>query len=110
MDAARRADRALGSVLGPLAASPRWAPVGDTIAYLAGVGPGEIWLVHASDAGARRVSPPGRLYDPGIDWSPDGRWVIARGPNGLELVEVATGRVVALADVPRGLAQPAWKR
>jgi hypothetical protein len=95
--------------LGVSGLAPRWAPVGDTIAYMAGPNSSEIWLVDASGGGARLVSPPGRAYAIGIDWSPDRRWIIARGPDGLELVEVATGQVTSLPNLPADLSQPAWK-
>jgi hypothetical protein len=45
-----------------------------------------------------------------MDWSPDGRWIIAVGGGGLELLEVATGRVVPLPHLPPGLVHPAWQR
>lgn len=88
--------------------APRWAPAGDTIAYLGGGGE-QIWLVSANGSGARRVSQPGRYYVPGMDWSPDRRWIIARGSTSLELVEVATGNVIPLGGLPGDLSQPAWK-
>ena len=31
-----------------------------------------------------------------LSWSPDGRWLLARGQAGLELVEVATGLILPL--------------
>jgi hypothetical protein len=95
--------------LGISGLAPRWAPASDTIAYMAGSGWSEIWVVDASGGGSRRISLPGRAYATGIDWSPDQRWIIAYGPDGLELVEVATGRVVSLPNLPGGLSQPAWK-
>ena len=95
--------------LGVPGIAPRWAPAGDTIAYLGGPYQSEIWLVNANGGGSRRVSPAGRNYAPGMDWSPDRRWIIARGPTSLELVEVATGSILPLLSVPGDLTQPAWK-
>jgi Tol biopolymer transport system component len=85
---------------------PRWAPAGDTIAYLSG---SEIWLVSSGGGGARRVSPLGRSYGLGIDWSPDRHWIIARGSMSLELIEVATGQFLTLPGLPGGPYQPAFK-
>lgn len=96
--------------LGVPGVAPRWAPAGDTIAYVAGPGWTEIWLVDASGGGARRVTAQGRAYELGLDWSPDRRWIIARAGAGLELVEVATGRIVSLPSLPFELWEPAWRR
>jgi hypothetical protein len=88
---------------------PRWAPAGDSIAYLGGGSGSEIWLVNANGSGARRVSPAGRSYALGIDWSSDRRWIIARGQTSLELIEVATAQFLLLAGLPGNPTQPAWK-
>lgn len=95
--------------LGVPGIQPRWAPAGDTIAYLGGPGWGEVWVVAASGGGARRVSPAGRVYEYGIEWTPDLAWLIARSQFGLELIQVATGQVIPLSTVPGGLSQPALK-
>jgi hypothetical protein len=95
--------------LGVAGIAPRWAPAGDSIAYLGGPSGSEIWLVNSSGSGARRVSPPGRGYQPGMDWSPDRKWIIARGAGGLELISVATGAALPLTTVTSDASQPAWK-
>jgi hypothetical protein len=97
------------TALGVWGQSPRWAPAGDSIAYLGGGSQSEVWLVNANGGGNRRVSPAGRGYALGIDWSPDRHWIIARGPASLELIEVATGRVLPLLGLPSDLSQPVWK-
>jgi len=95
--------------LGIAGIAPRWAPAGDSIAYLGGPSQNQIWLVNADGTGARPVSQASRSYAPGMDWSPDRRWIIARGVASLELIEVATGRTIPLAGLPGDPTQPAWK-
>lgn len=95
--------------LGVPGVAPRWAPDGKTIAYLGGIIQSEIWVVDSSGSLARRVSPPGRSYGPGLDWSPDGKWIIARGVKSLELVYVATGKAVLLTNLSSDARQPTWK-
>ena len=84
---------------------PRWAPSGDSIAFLHNA---ELWLINSNGTGARRVGPAGRGYDPGIDWSPDRQFIVAVGPNGIELVHVPTGGIIPLS-LPPDLRQPTWK-
>jgi len=88
---------------------PRWAPAGDTIAYLGGPGWTELWVVSSTGGGARRVSLPGRNYEFGIEWSPDRAWLVARSQYGFELIQVATGAVIPLSSLPAGLSQAGWK-
>ncbi|HEY0152054.1 MAG TPA: hypothetical protein VGB92_08660 [Longimicrobium sp.] len=70
----------------------------------------QLYEVHANGSGRRRITPAGRTYRPEFDWSPDGRWLIARNFNSgeLELIEVATGQILPLA-FSRGLGHPAWR-
>jgi len=88
--------------------TPRWSPAGETIAFVAPYG-GPIFVVNADGTGARQVSPTGRSYDElSLGWSPDGAWLVARGPDGLELINVATGAALPLA-YSTPFVQPAWK-
>ena len=95
-DLASGAERSLG-VLGLV---PRWSPDGQWIAYWSegsSTEPDGLFVVRPDGTGLRRVSAEGRRYvERGLDWSPDGRWLLARGEEVLELVEVATGSVLPL--------------
>jgi Tol biopolymer transport system component len=86
---------------------PRWAPDGGRIAYWAGANPwqdGAIFVVGADGTGAHQVSEPGRRYFPeGLDWSPDGNWLVARSDARLDLIEVATGLTL-----PLGYSEAYW--
>jgi hypothetical protein len=94
-------ERALG-VPGRL---PRWAPAGDRIAYWSNDTPdslGAIWMVGADGSGARRISQDGRNYTRrGLDWSPDGQWLLARCDSSLDLIHAATGTTVPLRPFAR---------
>lgn len=94
---------------------PRWSPTGGLIAYWADK---QIWVVRPDGTGARVVSPPGRAYVPGVQWSPDGQWILAR----FEPAQGWAGTTVALLNVGTrleiplawttgysGIALPAWK-
>ena len=79
---------------------PRWAPNGTLIAcwrtnqygYF-----GTIYVVRADGTGAHQVSQAGRNYYPkGLDWSPDGQWLLARADSSLDLIHVATGLTMPL--------------
>jgi len=78
---------------------PRWAPAGDLIAYWADK---QIWVVRPDGTGARVVSPPGRSYIQGVQWSPDGQWILAR----FEPTQGWAGTTVALLNVGTGLEIP----
>jgi hypothetical protein len=90
------AERLLG-VEGQL---PRWAPSGNQIAYWSGNVParaGAILVINADGTGAHQVSAAGRNYQPqGLDWSPDGQWLLARADSTLDLIHVATGLTLPL--------------
>jgi len=100
------------SPLGVTGEHPRFSPTGDAIAYMT-VEPGlvgPINVVRTDGTGARRVTPPGRLYDQlaGYSWSPDGQWIIVRGEARLELVRVATGEAMQLP-YSAAMRQPAFR-
>lgn len=54
---------------------PRWSPDGQTIAY--GL-QSALFVVRSDGSGRRQVSLADRRYAGGVDWSPDGKWLIAR--------------------------------
>jgi Tol biopolymer transport system component len=87
----------------------RWSPVGGTIAYIP-LPSGGIWTINADGTGAHAVSPPGHRYEGGVQWSPDGKYVISRESNSglLEIVDVATGEAIPLP-FSRQMRRPAWK-
>jgi hypothetical protein len=94
--------------------TPRWAPSGSQLAYWGPVQRefqlgGAIYVVNADGTGARLASTPGRNYLPGsLDWSPDGRWLIARSDSTLDLIEPATGLTLPIS-WSANLAFPAWR-
>lgn len=86
---------------------PRWSPSGDSIAYV-DAPTSAIFVVSAAGTGARRVSGPGRVYSAaGLDWSPDGQWIVAVS-SVVEVIHVATGLEVPLLWAT-GLSFPAWR-
>lgn len=79
---------------------PRWAPGGDRIAYWSGdlgSGAGAIYVIGADGTDVHQVSTPGRIYrTSGLDWSPDGQWIVAREDSTLDVIQVATGLTLPL--------------
>jgi hypothetical protein len=99
------------SVLNVPGHSPEWSHA-DSIAFLdmQGDNSGPIKLMASDGSGQRYVGSPLAHYDFGIDWSPDDKWIVAREAfaSHLELIEVATGRVIPLP-YSTALSTPAWK-
>ena len=93
--------------------SPRWSAGGDLIAYVNSADysgyAGALRVVRPDGSGDRHVVS-GVAYAPVVDWSPDGRFIVAaRSSYGLlELIEVATGVRIPLP-YARRLSQPAWR-
>ncbi len=88
--------------------TPRWDPVGERFAFGHQLG-GPISLVNSDGTNSHEISPGGRDYgESGFDWSPDGQWIIARGPDMLELINVASGQTLPLA-YSTNLVQPTWR-
>lgn len=104
---------ATGAVFDPEipAFSPKWSPNSDLIAYITvGEFDGPISVVHSNGTGARIVGSATAGYGYGIDWSPDGVWVVAqRYPAGpIDLINVASGVVLPLPFTV-GLGSPSWR-
>jgi Tol biopolymer transport system component len=78
---------------------PRWSPTGDQIAYW---NASRIWRMRPDGSGVRAVSPAGREYVPGVQWSPDGQWLITR----FSPTRGWAGTTVALLHVETGLEIP----
>ena len=70
--------------------SPAWSPAGDAIAYSAG---GGVRLMRPDGTAQRGVTADGG-YAEGVDWSADGRWLLARNQTTFryELIALAGGR------------------
>ena len=90
---------------------PRWSPSGEWIAYLRspGFGAATIRLVRPDGSEDHQLLLDGRAYGlSGLDWSPDGAWLIAQGDGLLELIDASSG-----APLPLGWSHtydwPAWK-
>ena len=75
--------------------TPRWSPAGDMLAYVqtylfSGYF-GPLWVVRPDGTGARQLVS-NESYSAGLDWTRDGRFVIATGSTtGIEVIDVATG-------------------
>ena len=91
--------------LAPAAVTPRWSP-GDSLIGFVFNG---IIIIQPDGQGRRQVTPIGKYYYQGFDWSPTGEWMIARGPSDyLELIRVADGLTVQLPHF-KNLDRPAWR-
>jgi hypothetical protein len=99
--------------LGIEGTSPRWSPQGDLIAYVRSAdrsgASGGLRVVRPDGSGDRDVAG-ARSYAPVVDWSPDGRYLVAArtGYGGLELIDVSTGLALPLPYAGR-MSQPAWR-
>lgn len=95
--------------LAPVGHTPAWRPTGDLIAFVVPA-TGAIHVIAPDGTGHRQVSAPGASYLLGIDWSPDGKWLLAARSFGrFDLIEVATGTTLPLAFTQNWTA-PAWKQ
>ncbi len=92
----------------PSGTSPRWSPKTDSIAF---VDSGMIWMTSEAGNGPRPVSTI-RDVQPGIDWSPDARWLVAKAGQGptqtLVVVEVATGLTIRIPGTS-AFFRPSWR-
>ena len=92
--------------LGVYGVSPRWSPVADTIAYLDV--DGRIKVLQADGTGLRSITPAGRAFDIGLDWSTDGQWILARDAYAINLIRVATGVILPLG-YTTAMSVPVWR-
>jgi hypothetical protein len=98
--------------LGVSGYTPKWSPLGDRIAY---VFEGHVWTVHPDGSGAAAISPLDRIFQAGLDWSPDGAWLLARyqpiswnDTAGWVLLRVATHEMLPLPTTLAGFTAPTW--
>lgn len=85
----------------------RWSPRGDRIAVADWDG---LSILDASGALVTKFQNVGEFWaSPApLDWSPDGEWIVASGSGTLEMIEVATRRVLPIPGTA-GYANPTWK-
>jgi Tol biopolymer transport system component len=90
------------------AASPVWSPLGDVIAYVQGVNPAPVATAKPDGTGVHVLTGPS--YGWGIDWSPDGQWIVAanESTDRLDLINATTGQVISLP-FTTGYAYPTWR-
>jgi WD40-like Beta Propeller Repeat len=84
---------------GLAARMPRWSPDGSWIAYWRPPESGLLGTIRLVRPDGSEDHAVGRVeghYDSGLDWSPDGRWLLARGGLALELLDASTGEVLTL--------------
>lgn len=102
-------DMATGQAL-PIARDPelpRWSPAGDLIAYVSYDGRADVHAVQPDGNGLRTIA--SGFHDPGLSWSPDGKWLVAaQYGGGLELIRVADGERLPIPGT-RDLTHPAWR-
>jgi Tol biopolymer transport system component len=96
---------------GAMGTSPAWSPDGSRIAYVATGNDGaRLHTVAPDGSDDHRVGDEASSYDVGIDWSPDGKWIIARNNSHgyLELIDLAAGVTYPLP-YTGGYRGPSWK-
>jgi hypothetical protein len=86
---------------------PHFSPVDDRIAFLAGSGAGPIAVMNADGTNVQVLTPT-TDYGEALDWSPDGKWIVARRGSMLVLIEVDTGMLLPLSWT-NGLTHPSWR-
>ena len=82
-----------------------WSPTGNVIAYV--TLNNAMALVNSDGSGQTTIAP--GPYGPQFDWSPDGRWIIARNTatTRLEVINVATQLVIPLGYTGT-VGSPTW--
>ena len=83
--------RSTTSIHGTGADEVRWAPSGERLATRGGAG---LYVVNSDGSGMRQIMP-SLSFERGLEWSPDGRWVV-----------VKTGSVATIVDPDTGLLLP----
>jgi Tol biopolymer transport system component len=85
-----------------------WSPTSNQIAYIAGSGTtGSIAIINADGTGSRTLAT--GAYEWGMDWSPDGKYIVARddGAGYLDVIDATSGATVQLSYTPSG-RWPTW--
>lgn len=100
--------------LGLTASAPAWSPLGDLIAYVSATDYYNTGAVHVArpDGSGARVVTTGAGYLGRLDWSPDGKYLIAANNTGsLVVIDVATGEEmpVRLMAAGQSFLSPSWK-
>jgi Tol biopolymer transport system component len=86
--------------------TPRWSPVGEQIAFQDGSG--SLYVVNSDGTGLRKFSPTPNTWVGGLDWSPDGQWIVANDGTRLVLLSVDGQTQLPLA-YTAGLRFPSWR-
>ncbi|HET7456395.1 MAG TPA: hypothetical protein VFJ74_02005, partial [Gemmatimonadaceae bacterium] len=89
--------------------SPAWSPRGDLIAFL-DPQTYALKVMNPDGSGVRQVSAAGQSYGFGIDWSADGKWIVARNnqKNAIELLDPVAGTSLVLG-YTSGMTGPSWR-
>jgi len=79
--------------LGVTGLFPRFSPDGAQIAYLGGPNAAQLYVMNADGTNPRPLTPLNVTYQElgALDWSPDGRWLIAATYSELDLVRLSDG-------------------
>lgn len=87
--------------------TPRWSPTGDWITYYHD---DAVRVMRPDGSDRRTISDGTRSYAYGLDWSPDGEWVVAGGEfeGSLDLIHAVSGETLPLA-FTEGIIRPAWR-
>ena len=90
--------------------SPSWSPTGDRIAYLDPTSSYALKVMNPDGTGVRQVGQIDASYSFGIDWSPDGRWIVAQNSQSgrIELVNATSGVALPLG-FTNGMRGPSWR-
>lgn len=87
---------------------PLWSPVDDRIAYIeiTAANATRLHIVHADGSNDRVIADGAFLL--GMDWSPDGKWLIVRRNNVLCVISAETGLILPIPYFNQ-LFQPSWR-
>jgi Tol biopolymer transport system component len=96
--------RVLANANGAL--TPRWSPDGQWIAFTRGAF-GDLMIIRPDGTELTRIGT--TPVHAGLTWSPDSKWILARGGTGATLGDVATQNMLVLTGVNFG-EYPGWKR
>jgi Tol biopolymer transport system component len=90
--------------LGVVAMSAAWSPTSNVIAYVDGNN--NLATVHSDGSGQATIAT--GQWSPQIDWSPDGQWILGRGPTGkITIVNATSGLMIPLF-YTRTVMSPTW--